>query len=87
MPLLEAMAAGTPIVSSNRSAMPEVVGDAGLLVNPEDVEAIRGGLERVINDEELAAKFAKSGRDRALTFTWEKTAAETIRFLGECDGS
>ena len=87
MPLLEAMAAGTPIVSSNRSAMPEVVGEAGLLVNPEDVDAIRGGLERVINDEELAAKFARSGRERALSFTWEKTAAETLGFLEECAGS
>lgn len=81
MPLLEAMAAGAPVVSSNRSAMPEVVGEAGLLVDPEDVDALRGGLERLVSDEQLAANLAKVGRERALTFTWEKTAAETLRFF------
>ncbi len=86
MPLLEAMAAGVPVVSSNRSAMPEVVGEAGLLVNPEDVDALRGGLERLVSDEQLAANLAKAGRERALTFTWEKTAAETLRFFADRAG-
>lgn len=86
LPLLEAMAAGAPLVASNRAAMPEVVGDAGLLVDPLDVDALRRAIERILEDEPLAAKLAAAGRKRARTFTWEKTAAATLQFL-EAHGS
>ncbi len=87
MPLLEAMAAGAPVVASNRSAMPEVVGDAGLTVDPRDVDALRRGVERVLEDERLAARLAATGRERARAFTWERTTATTLEFLETCRGT
>jgi glycosyltransferase involved in cell wall biosynthesis len=77
MPVLEAMAAGVPVVTSNRSALPEVAGDAALLVDPEDTEALREALRQLITNEDLRAKLISSGRARAQVFTWEKAACET----------
>lgn len=81
LPLLEAMAAGTPVIASDRAAMPEVVGEAGLSVDPLDVDALRRALERILEDDLLAAKLASAGRRRARAFTWEKTVAATLEFL------
>ncbi|HXI39208.1 MAG TPA: glycosyltransferase family 1 protein [Bryobacteraceae bacterium] len=77
MPVLEAMAAGTPVVAANRSALPEVCGDAALLVDPEDVDAIYAALDQLMCDEALAAKMARRGLARANDFTWEKAAEQT----------
>ncbi len=77
MPLLEAMSAGLPIVTSNRSALPEVAGDAALLVDPESKEAIGGALRRLTEDMELRADLARRGTARAQLFTWEKAVQET----------
>jgi glycosyltransferase involved in cell wall biosynthesis len=77
MPLLEAMAVGTPVVTSNVSALPEVAGDAALLVNPQDVEAIAGALHQLAEDRELRDDLARKGRARVATFTWEKAVRET----------
>ena len=71
---LEAMACGTPTVVANRSSLPEVVGEAGLLVDPDDVQAIADGLERVLTDSALAARLRADGLARARTFTWPRTA-------------
>lgn len=77
MPVLEAMAAGVPVVTSNRSALPEVAGDAALLVDPEDTEALREALCRLSTDTDLRERLICSGRARAKLFSWEKAACET----------
>jgi glycosyltransferase involved in cell wall biosynthesis len=77
MPVLEAMAAGVPVVASNRSAVPEVCGTAALLVDPEDTEALGRALNRVIQDKELADDLISRGRLRAAEFTWEQAAEKT----------
>jgi glycosyltransferase involved in cell wall biosynthesis len=77
MPVLEAMAAGVPIIASNRSAMPEVCGTAALLVDPGDTEALTHALRRVIEDAELADDLVRCGKLRAAEFTWERAAEKT----------
>ncbi len=78
LPPLEAMAAGCPVVTSNISSLPEVVGDAAVTVDPTDVEAIADGLRRVLTDSSLAADLRRRGRARAAQFTWARTARETL---------
>ncbi len=73
MPVLEAMTLGVPVVAANRGALPEVLGDAGLLVDPEP-EAIAGGITHLLDDEALAAACASKGVARARTFRWSDTA-------------
>ncbi len=77
MPVLEAMAAGTPVVAANRAALPEVCGDAALLVDPEDVDAMYTALLQLMRDAALAAELARRGLERAGEFTWEKAAEQT----------
>ncbi len=78
LPVLEAMACGTPVVTSNVSATAEVAGDAALLVDPRDTEAIRDAIERVIAGPDLAADLRARGLDRAAGFSWERAARETV---------
>ena len=77
MPVLEAMAGGAPVLTSNRSALPEVAGDAAILVNPEDTEALIGALRNMAADEGLRQDMAARGLARSRLFTWEKAARET----------
>jgi len=77
MPLLEAMAAGTPVVTSNRSALPEVAGDAALLVDPEDTAALASALRQLTGDAELRKELAHRGKARVQDFTWGKAVRET----------
>ncbi len=77
MPVLEAMAAGVPVLTSNRSALPEVAGDAALLVNPEDVAELAEGLVRLTREEALRAELAQRGHARVQQFRWEKAVRET----------
>lgn len=81
MPLLEAMAAGAPVVTSNVSAMPEVVGDAGLVIDPHSASELARAIERVLSDRDLAASLGARGSQRAREFTWEKTALATKAFF------
>jgi len=74
LPALEAMACGTPVVTSNVSALPEVVGDAALLVDPADVVAIADAMERVFTDDALAKDLRRRGLARARVFSWDRTA-------------
>jgi len=78
LPPLEAMACGTPVVVSNVSSLPEVVGDAGLLVDPEDVSELTVAIWRVLTDEALRAELIAKGLKRAQCFSWEKTARQTL---------
>jgi alpha-1,3-rhamnosyl/mannosyltransferase len=82
LPPLEAMALGTPVVASSASSLPEVVGDAGLLPDPEDVGAIVRALERAQDDETFRRAAAAKGPARAAAFTWT-SAARKMRTLFE----
>jgi glycosyltransferase involved in cell wall biosynthesis len=81
LPVLEAMAAGTAVVTSNGSSLPEVGGDAVRYVDPYDVESIREGVEELLEDDALRARLAAAGRERARSFSWERTARDTLALL------
>jgi alpha-1,3-rhamnosyl/mannosyltransferase len=78
LPPLEAMACGAPVLASNTSSLPEVIGDAGLLVDPHEVSAIAAALARLIDDEQLRADLKQRGLARAAQFSWEHTARLTL---------
>lgn len=78
IPLLEAMAAGVPILTSNRSSMPEIVGDAAVQVDPTSVESIQSGLETLLSDERLRKILAERGRKREQEFSWTVAAQQTL---------
>jgi glycosyltransferase involved in cell wall biosynthesis len=86
LPLLEAMACGCPVVSSDRTACPEVVGTAGLLVDPEDVMAIAAAIARLLDDEALRADLRDRGLARSRLFTWGESARGTLGVLREAAG-
>ena len=73
LPPLEAMASGTPVVTSNVSSLPEVTGEAALLVDPSDPDAIAGAMRRVLTDPALAADLRAKGLARARKFSWERS--------------
>jgi glycosyltransferase involved in cell wall biosynthesis len=77
-PPLEAMAAGCPVAASNATAIPEVVGKASLLFDPENTEEMAAALVRAATDKELRAGLIAAGRQRAADFSWDKTAAATL---------
>lgn len=79
LPPLEAMACGTPVVTSNVSSLPEVVGDAALMVDPLDVPALVAAIKRVLNDHSLRIELQQRGLARAGQFRWEQVARETHR--------
>jgi glycosyltransferase involved in cell wall biosynthesis len=87
LPPLEAMACGTPVVTSNVSSLPEVVGDAAVLVDPYSAPDIADGLEKVLGDDALRADLSARGRVRASHFSWERSAeaihAGYLRALGQ----
>ena len=74
IPALEAMTVGVPVVAAARGALPEVVGDAGLLVDPLDVAALAGTLERVLTDDQLRGRLSAAGAARARQFSWRASA-------------
>lgn len=77
LPPLEAMASGVPVITSNRTSLPEVVGSAGLMVDPDDVDGLREGLRRLLEDRVFAATLGEAGRLRSRSFSWERCARET----------
>jgi glycosyltransferase involved in cell wall biosynthesis len=81
LPLLEAMARGVPVVTSTTSAMPEVAGDAALLVDPHDVGGLAEAIARVLADAGLRDRLVAAGRERLSAFTWEGCAAATLETL------
>jgi glycosyltransferase involved in cell wall biosynthesis len=76
---LEAMAAGVPVVASNRGSLPEVVGDAGILISPDDPDALASGISRVVNEPGLWSALRQKGLDRARPFSWDQTARDIRR--------
>ncbi len=78
LPVLEAMARGVPVASSNASSLPEVAGDAALLFDPREVSEIAGALTRLLDDEELRWRLRARGHERVELFTWERAARLTL---------
>jgi len=78
LPVLEAMASGTPVIGSRAASIPEVLGDAGLLVDPDDGRAWARAIVEIVNDEPLRRRLSAAGLARAATFTWERTARITL---------
>jgi glycosyltransferase involved in cell wall biosynthesis len=77
MPALEALACGAPVVASNRGSLPEIVGDAGVVVDPLDIGSIRNGLERAVGDVHLRDALREAGPRRAARFDWAAAARVT----------
>lgn len=78
MPPLEAMACGTPVIVSNTSSLPEVVGDAGIFVDPLNIENIAFEMDRLLNDNSLQQEYSKRGLQRSKIFSWEDSAKKVI---------
>jgi glycosyltransferase involved in cell wall biosynthesis len=81
LPVLEAFAASVPVLTSNVSSLPEVAGDAALLVDPYDLSSIAKGLEQLCGDEDLRRVLVAAGMARATLFTWERCARATMQSL------
>lgn len=77
-PPLEAMASGVPVIVSNVSSLPEIVGEAGVLVDPNSADSIADGLQKVLTDDNLRKEMIRKGLERAKEFTWENTARKTL---------
>ena len=87
LPVLEAMAAGAPVVGGNASSLPECIGDAGVLCDPDDGEAMGRALDRLLDDPDHADDLRQRGFDRAKLFTWAATARRTFEVYGEAVAS
>lgn len=85
-PPLEAMAAGTPVVASNRGSLPEVLGDAAILIDPNDQRAFTDAVEAVLTKPELRKQLSEKGASRARSFTWENCADKTVELYHEVLG-
>jgi alpha-1,3-rhamnosyl/mannosyltransferase len=78
LPLVEAMATGTPVIASRAASIPEVLGDAGILLDPDDTRGWTEAIMAVVNDEALRARMSAAGLSRATSFTWARTARTTL---------
>jgi glycosyltransferase involved in cell wall biosynthesis len=78
IPIMESMACGTPVLTSRGSCLPEIAGDAAVLVDPYSVEAIAGGIGMIMGDSELAKLLRQKGIERARKFTWKNSASQTL---------
>jgi len=81
LPPLEAMANGTPVIASNVSSLPEVVGNAAILVNPQNTEEIYQALRKILTNKEFADQLTNKGYAQVQKFTWENTAKKTLEIL------
>lgn len=79
LPPLEAMSCGCPVVCSNASSIPEVVGDAGILVNPQSIEEVKNSIKKILDDPGLREEMSRRSLERSLLFSWEKCARETYK--------
>jgi glycosyltransferase involved in cell wall biosynthesis len=83
LPVLEAMACGCPVIVSNISSLREVVGEAGMLVDPYDVEALAHAMSAVLQDDELKREMSRKGTEQARKFSWKKAGAELVAVCSE----
>jgi glycosyltransferase involved in cell wall biosynthesis len=86
LPVVEAMASGTPVVCSNTSSLPEIAGDAALLVDPENVAELAEALNLALWDERLRVELREKGLAQAAKFTWEAAAQQTLAVIRELGG-
>jgi glycosyltransferase involved in cell wall biosynthesis len=86
LPPLEAMQCGTPVIVGDRTSLPEVVGAAGLLVDPFDIDALAAAIEKVINDSDLRVELSVKGLERAKLFDWRETARKTLTIYQKAAG-
>jgi len=86
LPPLEAMACGCPVVTSNTSSLPEVVGEAGIMVNPYDIDSLAQAMRQVLTDSELRNDMVRKGLEQAKRFSWERTARETMEVYERVGG-
>ena len=86
LPPLEAMRCGAPVIAGDRTSLPEVVGAAGLLVDPFDIDALAAAIEKVINDSNLRAELSLKGLERAKLFDWRETARQTLQIYHKAAG-
>jgi glycosyltransferase involved in cell wall biosynthesis len=87
LPVLEAMSCGTPVITSTASSLPEVIGDAGLQVDPYDVSALTHAMQRVLSDADLRQQMRERGIARAAHFTWEQTAQHVLNVYRQLLGA
>ena len=87
LPPLEAMQCGVPVIVGDRTSLPEVVGTAGILVDPFDVDALAAAIENVISDSDLRAELSVSGLARAKIFEWRETARQTLAVYQKATGT
>jgi len=83
LPPLEALACGTPVIASNRGSLPEIVGDGGLLLEPDDLEGLAAAMQKLLSDDTLREDLREKGLAHAARFSWEKTARETLAVYRE----
>ena len=86
LPPLEAMASGTPVLTSNVSSLPEVVDDAALLVDPHDPDALADGMRRILSDTSMRARLVSRGRTRAADFSWEESVRRVLAIYQQVAG-
>jgi glycosyltransferase involved in cell wall biosynthesis len=87
LPLVEAMAHGTPVLTANNSSMPEVAGDAGLLVDALDVDSIKNGLSTLIGDKAIRDKLASNTKKNAARFNWDQSARQLVSVFEKVAGN
>jgi glycosyltransferase involved in cell wall biosynthesis len=84
LPVLEAMRCGVPVVAANCASLPEIVADAGVLLEPLDVPAWGDAIGRIFTDAPMAARLREAGQRRAAQFSWHRTASDTVAVLRQC---
>ncbi|MFW6296358.1 MAG: glycosyltransferase, partial [Halothece sp.] len=81
LPVLEAMGCGTPVITSNCSSLPEVAGDAAILIDPTQTQEITEAMNQIANNADLRSRLREKGLQRAAQFSWEKTGQATLEVL------
>jgi len=84
LPVLEAMRCGVPVIAANCASVPEIAGEAGVLLDPLDVSAWTNAIGQVLGDVSMTARLRNAGIARAAEFSWARTAADTVAVLRRC---